>query len=117
ERPRGGFVRLRSTLGAMALAAALASTQVLVAVAVAGHGNTWHDRYLSLCIWDGGWYLDIVQHGYRTTSPPNAGAQYNLAFFPGYPIAASLLRVIIPVSGTTALLLISQIAAAVFWCV
>jgi len=33
--------------------------------------------------YDGGWYRDIVAHGYRYNG---SGAQANVAYFPGYPI-------------------------------
>ncbi len=44
------------------------------------------DRYWPVNIfsrWDGGWYLDIVKHGYHFK--PNHGLHANTAFFPLYP--------------------------------
>ncbi|MDQ6625694.1 MAG: hypothetical protein M3Y69_06080 [Verrucomicrobiota bacterium] len=96
------------------LAVAITLAQILLAT-LAGRGANWHDRYMSLWTFDGGWYADIINYGYRTTVPPGAGAQYNLGFFPGYPVAAGILANIFHLSAGVALLLTAQIAAVVFW--
>ena len=98
------------------LAVALVLTQVLLAT-LAGRGDSWFARYRSLCTWDGGWYGQIVETGYAVQGPPDTGGQTNLAFFPGYPIAARLVSYLFPVSTGVALLITSQIAACVFWSV
>ena len=44
--------------------------------------------------WDGGWYLDIAEHGYRFVP----GEQSNVAFFPLYPYLIRLVHHIIPLN-------------------
>ena len=44
--------------------------------------------------WDGGWYLDIAEHGYRFVP----GEQSNVAFFPLYPYLLRLVHYIIPLN-------------------
>jgi len=44
--------------------------------------------------WDGGWYLDIAEHGYRFVP----GEQSNVAFFPLYPYLIRLVHYIIPLN-------------------
>ena len=56
--------------------------------------------------YDGGWYRDIVAHGYSYAVP---GSQGNVAFFPGYPmvvwVAAQVIR-----SGTLAGIVVTFLA-------
>ncbi|MBA2270362.1 MAG: hypothetical protein H0W20_07170 [Chthoniobacterales bacterium] len=96
------------------LALVITLTHVCLAT-LSGRGATWSSRYQSLWTFDGGWYADIVQHGYRTASPPGAGAQYNVAFFPAYPLAASVVRRILGLTPGVALLITAQLAAVLFW--
>lgn len=106
----------KADLGLIALAVALVITQVLLAT-LSGRGDSWGDRYRSLCIWDGGWYSSIVEHGYTLESPPDTNGQTNLAFFPGYPIAARLVYRMFHTSAALALLVTSQASACAFWAV
>jgi hypothetical protein len=108
-----------STKGAVQvvlLAAAITVTQIFF-TALYGNGGTWPERSMSYFTWDAGWYANIVENGYRPTSPAGAGAQYNLAFFPGYPAAATILRRIFNLSIPSALFLTSWLAAFTFWAV
>lgn len=104
----------RLDLPLLLLAVAITLTQIVLAT-LAARGANWHDRYMSLWTFDGGWYADIINYGYRTTVPPGAGAQYNLAFFPGYPVAAGIVAHLFRLSAGVALLLTAQAAAVVFW--
>ena len=96
------------------LAIAITCTQVALAT-LSGRGDTWSERYHSLWTFDGGWYADIIEHGYRSVSPPGAGAQYNAAFFPGYPVAAGFVARLSGLSTGIALLVTAQLAALIFW--
>jgi hypothetical protein len=96
------------------LALAITITQVALAT-LSGRGNSWSDRYLSLWIWDGGWYANIMAHGYSLIGPADANGQINLAFFPGYPIAARFTFGFLPVSPGVTLLLTAQVSAWLFW--
>src|SRR3954466_40648 len=103
----------KADLGLIALAVALVITQVLLAT-LSGRGDSWGDRYRSLCIWDGGWYSSIVEHGYTLESPPDTNGQTNLAFFPGYPIAARLVYRMFHTSAALPLLVTSHASACAF---
>lgn len=99
----------------LALAAALTIAQVTFAAASA-RGNSWRERYFSLWIWDGGWYADILEKGYRTTDPPTtANLASNVAFFPAYPLIARAVWKVSGWSVPASLLFTAQAAAVVFW--
>lgn len=112
---RVGSLARRVDWQVLALALAITLAQVLLAT-MSGHGDSWSIRYRSLCTFDGGWYEDIIDHGYRSTSPPGAGAQYNAAFFPGYPVAAGWVSRLLGLSTGIALLVTAQLATVVLWC-
>src|SRR5205085_7098730 len=48
-------------------------------------------------------------------SPAGAHGQTNLAFFPGYPIAARVVSRLLHTSAALSLLITSQLSACVFW--
>ena len=96
------------------LALLITATQVILA-ALAGNGPTWTYRYFSYFTWDAAWYMNVLTNGYSTTPVPNAAGQYNLAFFPAYPVAAGFVQRLFSLSPIHALFVTSQIAAVVFW--
>ncbi len=97
------------------LALAITATQVIFATMCA-RGFAWNDRYLSLWTWDGGWYADILEKGYRSTDPPDPiNLTSNVAFFPAYPLLARAVQQLTGFSVPFSLLLTSQLAAFVFW--
>ncbi len=100
----------RADLSAIGLAIAITAAQIVVAM-LCGRGETWFDRYMSLYIFDGGWYANIVHYGYNAGGYPQA----NIAFFPGYPVTAGLVRWAFGLSTPIALLVTSQLAAVLFW--
>lgn len=113
---RHGYWRLFTNVHLRLVLLALVITLTHVSLAtLSGRGATWSARYQSLWTFDGGWYADIVEHGYRTASPPGAGAQYNVAFFPGYPVAASLFYEVFRIRAGISLLLTAQLATVLFW--
>jgi hypothetical protein len=66
--------------------------------------------------WDSGWYLSIVEFGYRTALPPEQQQlTSNVGFFPGYPILARLLHLGLGLTPGRAMLLVAQGAAVAFW--
>lgn len=70
-----------------------------------------------LSSWDGGWYLQIAQHGYPTRIPSGSGssAESALAFFPGYPASLGLLSVMgLPIVAAGVILSIIAGLAACF---
>src|SRR3954466_15978462 len=101
------YRQLRRIGTLLLVAGALTIGQVVLA-SMSGRGESWQERYLSLWTWDGGWYAEIFDNGYRTASPVNAGQQYNVAFFPGYPVTAGIVARCFGLTAGPALLLTSQ---------
>ncbi|MET9433976.1 glycosyltransferase family 39 protein [Streptomyces sp. NPDC006551] len=76
----------------------------------------WHvgrsPRALLATSWDSDWYIRIAAHGYgRTLHWPNGMVQSDLAFFPLYPGLVRAVTTVLPVTGGTAGLLLSWLAA------
>ncbi|MFI8517657.1 glycosyltransferase family 39 protein [Streptomyces sp. NPDC085481] len=76
----------------------------------------WHvgrsPRALLAKSWDSDWYTHIAAHGYgRTLHWADGGEQSDLAFFPLYPGLVRAVTGVLPVSGGTAGLLLSWLAA------
>ena len=81
--------------------------------------KTWMQSWLSLAShWDSGWYEAIAQMGYLNIQGPMHTGAYssNVVFFPGYPYLARALILIFGVHAKVALLLVSQGASLLFWC-
>ncbi|MGW3292219.1 mannosyltransferase family protein [Streptomyces sp. NPDC001002] len=67
--------------------------------------------------WDSQWYLGIAAHGYGRTLYFQPGVVHSdLAFFPLYPALVRAVTALSPLSGVTAGLLVSWLAAAVAAC-
>ena len=68
--------------------------------------------------WDSEWYEAIAQYGYMNTSfPQSSGLRTaNVVFFPGYPYLARFLILAFGIKAKVALLLVSQTATLLFWC-
>ncbi|MCR9193000.1 MAG: hypothetical protein NXI01_10200 [Gammaproteobacteria bacterium] len=78
--------------------------------------NAW----LSLAShWDSEWYAAIAQHGYVNTNGPEYSGLLtaNVVFFPGYPYLARGLVLWFGIKPAIALLMVSQTATFLFWCV
>jgi hypothetical protein len=78
--------------------------------------------YLRLNNWDSLHYFEIAERGYHLPegSQTFTNADVNAfratgAFFPGYPVAVSLVRDIFGISTELSLLWVAQIAAVLFW--
>jgi hypothetical protein len=78
---------------------------------------TWLEAYTSLYRWDGEWYERIVSHGYQLPPEWEPGLCTSLAFFPGYPLTASLLQRVTGLDSILALLVTAQLACWGFWTV
>lgn len=104
---------------AVALAITLLQVAAVLGVACATAERTPGEAFRALCRWDGAIYLHIAEHGYRTTIPPRANDldHSNVAFFPGYPLAARWLRDLTgrTISMPVAMVLTAQVAAVGFW--
>lgn len=102
-------------IGLLLLIAASLTIGQIVLATLSARGDSWNERYMSLWSWDGGWYADIIDNGYRNTSPQGAAPQYNAAFFPGYPVVAGAVSRCFGLPAPVALLLTSQFSTFVFW--
>lgn len=111
-----GRIDLSDVRRSAAVAVAVVLAQVAASMALSS-GSTLEARYRSLLQWDSRWYESIAARGYRTTIPPAANNPEvsNVAFFPGYPVAARLVAAGLRVDAGTALLVTAQAAAAVFF--
>lgn len=72
--------------------------RVVGALAVTFSSSRWDRSFADgIKVWDGLWYLDIIDHGYPATvaHPPPLSAG-SIAFFPGFPLLA---RVVARVTG------------------
>src|SRR5579884_3623676 len=93
---------------------ALAATQV--AVAWLASLFTGDPRgYDALHHWDSKWYQRIVAEGYHGPETPTTIDQSTVAFFPGYPLAALVVRSLTGLPTKPALLLTAQLACWGFW--
>ena len=92
--------------------------QLVVAVFLLAPEGPFSYRYQSLVQHDGYWFANIIDRGYQTIVPPinhKVMEVSNVAFFPAYPVLASLLRSLFRVDTETALLITAQLAAWGFW--
>lgn len=71
-------------------------------------GSAWLDPFMRF---DAGWYLSILRDGYRAV--PVGGAPSNLAFFPLFPLLASIVRLLAGCSDAAAMLAVANVAALV----
>jgi hypothetical protein len=134
RKPWGGGETFASRLGgfcdyhlmtrlprfSMPLLAGLAVTllQLLMAVALLAPQAPAAERYSALVQHDSYWFMNIIDRGYQTIVPPidhKVMEVSNVAFFPGYPVIASLVRAVLNISTGVALLLTAQLAAWGFW--
>ncbi len=98
------------------LATALAITLIQLAVALACTGQSRPlDAWGALVQFDGGWFRSVVEHGYHFPPEPTLVDPGNVAFFPGYPLAARALIAVTGLPSDTALLLTAQFACVGFW--
>lgn len=96
----------------------LTLAQIVIAVCLLAPEGSFSYRYSTLIQHDGYWFMNIVDRGYATTVPPinhKVMEVSNVAFFPAYPALAALLQRGLDLETTTALLIVSQIAAWGFW--
>ena len=92
--------------------------QVLMAVTLLAPEKPMVERYAALVEHDGYWFKNIIDRGYQTIVPPidhKVMEVSNVAFFPGYPAIAALIRNVFNVSSVAALLITAQLAAWGFW--
>ena len=93
-------------------------TQIFFAVVIIAPPGPISLRYDTLIQHDSYWFANIVDRGYGSTVPPISHKLMevsNVAFFPAYPVLASLLGSGLPLSTYQAMLITAQLAAWGFW--
>jgi hypothetical protein len=98
------------------IALLLTLAQTAAALVLAGP-DSFRSAYERLHCFDSNWYASIAELGYRCqverlTEP---GYQDNVAFFPGYPLAATALMQLLALPAKVALPLTAQLACFGFW--
>jgi hypothetical protein len=84
-------------------------------LAIAGSTDKPHIQTNQLLTWDGGWYREIMEHGYTARPaqwPPGLGGWTTYPFFPLFPYAARLIDAVIG-RPLIALTLVPHLAALV----
>lgn len=87
-------------------------------LAIAAQRSDFSQAFGSLFQWDSLWYGKIVDRGYYSTLPPDLrdwGEYSNVAFFPGYPLLASLVKSLTHYATSTSLIVTAQLACWGFW--
>jgi hypothetical protein len=75
---------------------------------IAGHLSSNAHPFVNMWArWDGGWYLDIAEHGYRFVP----GEQSNVVFFPLYPYMVRVVHYFIPLPRDNGWLLVGMIVS------
>ncbi|MFF7180047.1 glycosyltransferase family 39 protein [Streptomyces sp. NPDC008121] len=125
DRPASAGVRrsvprsrtaLHRAVPALGLFAAARLTGMLVLALGAWHTGR-SPRALLAKSWDSDWYVRIAAHGYgRTLHWPDGVVQSDMAFFPLYPGLVRAVTAVLPVTGGTAGLLLSWLAAGAAAC-
>ncbi|MFG2867870.1 hypothetical protein [Streptomyces sp. NPDC048338] len=111
RRATRGWTALYRAAPALGLFAAARLTGMLVLALWSWHVGR-SPRALLATSWDSDWYIRIAANGYgRTLYWPDGGAQSDLAFFPLYPALVRAVTTVLPVTGGTAGLLLSWLAA------
>jgi hypothetical protein len=97
-----------------ALALAITIGQIGLACLLSGQARL-ADGYARLFSWDSGCYGHIVDHGYLVPEHLTQKDNGNVAFFPGYPLFAGLLRYVLGLTTPRSLLLAAQLGCWAFW--
>jgi hypothetical protein len=101
---------------ALAIGALLTLLQLALAFCLSPNHRP-AEVYSRLCAWDCGWYTSIARDGYHSPVPPTPQKvdTSNVAFFPGFPYLARAAHLGLGIKTETALVVIAQIFAVLFW--
>src|ERR1700736_2712979 len=116
--PDSDVIRSKFLFRPWLLGLLLTISQLAVAVFLLAPEGPFSFRYESLVQHDGFWFGNIVDRGYQTIVPPinhKVMEVSNVAFFPAYPVFASLLQAVLRIDTEAALPLAAQLAAWFFW--
>ncbi len=116
--PGADVIRYKFLFQPWLVALLVTLAQLSVAVFLLAPEGSFSFRYLSLVQHDSYWFTNILDRGYQTIVPPidhKVMEVSNVAFFPGYPVLASVVQSVFRVESETALVIAAQIAAWGFW--
>jgi hypothetical protein len=108
----------RSTITPLVYAFVVTLAQIVIAVLLLAPEGPLDWRYSTLNQHDSYWFMNIIDRGYETIVPPinhKVMEVSNVAFFPAYPLGATLLQWL-GLERETALLVTAQVFAFGFWC-
>jgi len=90
---------------------------LVLAVGWLGAGEGPEECYRRLFKWDSEWYANIVDNGYLSTLPPTPPNRIdsNVAFAPGYPVAAGVLVRVLGLPTWLALVIVAQLCSWGLW--
>ncbi|MBV9618158.1 MAG: hypothetical protein JO201_03015 [Verrucomicrobia bacterium] len=112
------MIRSKFLLQPWLLGLLLTLAQLAMAVFLLAPEGPFSFRYESLVQHDGFWFENIVDRGYQTIVPPinhKVMEISNVAFFPAYPVLASVIQSMLRIDTEAALPLAAQLAAWGFW--
>jgi hypothetical protein len=116
--PGADVIRSKFLFRPWLLGLLLTLAQLALAVFLLAPEGPFSFRYESLVQHDGFWFENIVDRGYQTIVPPidyKVMEVSNVAFFPAYPVLASLIQSVVRIDTEAALPLAAQLAAWGFW--
>jgi hypothetical protein len=116
--PGADVIRSKFLFRPWLLGLLLTVAQLALAVFLLAPEGPFSFRYESLVQHDGFWFENIVDRGYQTIVPPinhKVMEVSNVAFFPAYPVLASLIQSVVGIDTEAALPLAAQLAAWGFW--
>src|ERR1700736_1066306 len=116
--PDADVIRSKFLFRPWLLGLLLTLAQLALAVFLLAPEGPFSFRYESLVQHDGFWFENIVDRGYQTIVPPinhKVMEVSNVAFFPAYPVLASLIQSVVRIDTEAALPLAAQLAAWGFW--
>jgi hypothetical protein len=108
----------RSTITPLIYALIVTLAQIALALFLLAPEGPLDWRYGTLNQHDSYWFMNIIDRGYQTIVPPinhKVMEVSNVAFFPAYPLGATLLHYLFGLDREVALLVAAQICAFGFW--
>ncbi len=111
-------VQIERILGIWLVAAIIAILQISYVVYFANHHKPLYDKYVSLVQHDSEWYAHIVDNGYMLRHFPlevEGNTMAHVGFFPGYPFATWILKMVTGATTTLSLLITAQLFTIGVW--
>lgn len=111
-------VQFERILGVWIAATVITVIQMAFVLFWANHDKPMYDKYVSLAQHDSQWYGHIVDNGYMLRNFPleaDGNTMAHVGFFPGYPVASWILKMMTGASTTVSLLMTAQLFTVGVW--